>query len=198
MSESKPLEKAGKKPGSRNFRRGKKPSEKPKNGHDDGSKENMKGSNDTKDLNQTKYDNSNKTDIKKKRKKKRNRGKHFTKGGDDSITGHKLVLRLLPPNLNEEQFWNTVDPIVGKLEDYQIESSYFVQGHYTLKTFHDPTYSRAYLLFKQLDKLKEFATKIHSIRFVDDKDSSSAATIRISPYWKVTLWCLPNQIIRKT
>ncbi|SCU78809.1 LANO_0A04082g1_1 [Lachancea nothofagi CBS 11611] len=106
---------------------------------------------------------------------------------------HKLVVRLLPPNLTDKQFFDAVDIEIGSKSGPEagsefltqnVESRYYVQGHFSRKPFKLPTYSRAYLTFHEPGKLQEFARKIGNLRFTDDNDNSMIPTIAMSPYVK--------------
>ncbi|EDO16276.1 hypothetical protein Kpol_1053p12 [Vanderwaltozyma polyspora DSM 70294] len=204
MSETKPLEKKNKKTGNRYFRRGKKGSGKNKDGIEgktgaskpgkDGSNGGTVASNNP----MANKDKVNNKSDKSKRRRRRNKKKNVGKNGDEEISGHKLVLRLLPPNLTEEKFWEIVTPALDKLENYEIESSYFVQGEYTNKPFQDPSYSRCYIIFKKFDKLKEAAQKLATVNFMDDKIDSAIARIRISPYNKSISVIPPNRPSRRS
>lgn len=115
------------------------------------------------------------------RKRKRNRNK------TPEATGFRIVTRLLPPNLQEAAF---LDEIKSSLKDdefmktYQILDYYFVQGYYPIKAFNEPTYSRAYFTFKDMEQLRKFSALLSTILFVDDRDSAMKPRIRITSYVK--------------
>ncbi|SCU91557.1 LAFA_0F04478g1_1 [Lachancea sp. 'fantastica'] len=106
---------------------------------------------------------------------------------------HKVVVRLLPPDLTSELFFETLHKELGSengskagaqfLAD-NVDSQYYVQGHYSRKPFKLPTYSRAYLTFFELAKLQEFQGKIKNLKFTDDSNTSMVPVTAMSPYVK--------------
>lgn len=87
------------------------------------------------------------------------------------IEGFKVTIRLLPPNLTEEKFWEIIhDYITENL----IFSKYYFPGHYSIKPFKAPTYSRAYISFKEAKIADEFVKAFKALPFEDDKESTIA------------------------
>ncbi|SCU80473.1 LADA_0B07668g1_1 [Lachancea dasiensis] len=123
----------------------------------------------------------------KKRQKK-------TKGQNVRLTAqHKLVVRLLPPNLTEKQFFEVVFKALGSASgkssdagffSQDVESHYYVPGHYSRKPFKQPTYSRAYLTFYEPAKVQDFVRTIGNLKFTDDTNNSMMPTMSASPYVK--------------
>lgn len=65
----------------------------------------------------------------------------------------KLVIRLLPPDLKEQEFFALVKPWVN---DDSTISKYFVSGHVSKKMSKKPIYSRAYVIMKAQTYVEQF------------------------------------------
>lgn len=65
----------------------------------------------------------------------------------------KLVVRLLPPDIEEKSFFALVKPWVN---DDSTNSTYFVPGHVSKKLSKKPVNSRAYMIMKSQQHLEEF------------------------------------------
>lgn len=111
----------------------------------------------------------------------RRRDRHGRKSDD---SGFKLVLRLLPPDLSEEQFLKTVKIEIGEMKNLGVVGWYYVQGHYSVKFRSEPVYSRCYLYFDDMEQLGKFASKVQPVRFVDDNDNAANAVAKVSPFNK--------------
>ncbi|QLL34381.1 hypothetical protein HG536_0G02420 [Torulaspora globosa] len=111
----------------------------------------------------------------------RRRDRHGRKSDD---SGFKLVLRLLPPDLSEDEFLKTLKTEIGDMINLGIDGWYYVQGHYSVKFRSEPVYSRCYLYFNDMEQLGKFASRVQPIRFVDDKDNAANAVAKVSPYNK--------------
>lgn len=115
------------------------------------------------------------------KRRRRNRNK------DLDTTKFRIVVRLLPPNLYETSFLTEIEKSFSNdnfIKEYQIVDYYFVQGHYPIKAFNEPTYSRAYFTFLNMEQLVAFVEKISNIVFVDDRDTAMKPRIRMTPYVK--------------
>ncbi|QLQ80300.1 hypothetical protein HG537_0D03010 [Torulaspora globosa] len=119
--------------------------------------------------------------VKSKVGRSRRRDRHGRKSDD---SGFKLVLRLLPPDLSEDQFIKTVRTELGEMKDLGVVGSYYVQGHYCVKFRSEPVYSRCYLYFNDMEQLGKFANSVQTVRFVDDNDNAANAVVKVSPYNK--------------
>ncbi|SCU93918.1 LAME_0F05446g1_1 [Lachancea meyersii CBS 8951] len=106
---------------------------------------------------------------------------------------HKLVVRMLPPNLTERLFFETLHGELGADAGHEagvqflaqnVDSRYYVPGHFSKKPFKLPTFSRAYLTFYEVAKLKEFVGKIKNLKFTDDTNTSMIPSTTMSPYVK--------------
>lgn len=117
-----------------------------------------------------------------RRSKVRNNNRRRDRGAKRPPPGVKLVLRLLPPTLTKEQFLDTLKPVVGDLSSWQLLRWYYVQGYYTSKIFAEPVYSRCYFIFFNMDQLKNFAQLVEPLTFIDDKDNSAKAALKVSSY----------------
>lgn len=117
-----------------------------------------------------------------RRSKARNNNRRRDRGAKRGPPGVKLVLRLLPPTLTKEQFLETLKPVVGDISSWQLLRWYYVQGYYTSKIFAEPVYSRCYFIFSNMDQLNNFAQFVEPLTFVDDKDNSAKAVLKISSY----------------
>ena len=116
--------------------------------------------------------------------RKRNRRRYRKRTGPVSRE-YKLCVRLLPPNLTEEQFINTLEEHGIKIDLFK-ESFYYVQGHYSHKIFKKPTLSRAYIQLDSLDTIRSLIDGIKTCRFIDDLDNSMVPDLQISPFVKKT------------
>ncbi|CEP61223.1 Upf3p LALA0_S02e09516g [Lachancea lanzarotensis] len=119
---------------------------------------------------------------KSKKKSKRNKEQTTVPAAQ-----HKIVIRLLPPDLTSEHFFETLQKELGAGAQFladNVDSQYYVQGHYSRKPFKLPTYSRAYLTFYELSKLHEFVGKIKNLKFTDDSNTSMVPVTAMSPYVK--------------
>ncbi|KAM3164509.1 Upf3p [Lachancea thermotolerans] len=114
--------------------------------------------------------------------------KKYRKSKDAAVRSsaqYKLVLRQLPPNLMEEQFFDTVSAAVGSdFLQQHVEDRYFFKGHFSRKPYKLPTYSRAYMTFHEAEKLQFFAKSVSAVTFVDDTNNSMTPTVTLSPYLK--------------
>lgn len=81
----------------------------------------------------------------------------------------KIEVRLLPPNLTEDDFYNQLSKVWIK----PITSKYYVQGKYPDNAYESPQYSRAYLFFKTELLLNEFISILKGKAFQesDTKDN---------------------------
>ncbi|AGO12544.1 AaceriAER204Wp [[Ashbya] aceris (nom. inval.)] len=100
--------------------------------------------------------------------------------------GHKLVVRLLPPNLTEEEFYRTLCPRLPSEQflEKTTRDRYYVPGHYSRKPFKLPTYSRCYLIFYDLTAAQTLGRILQNMTFVDDHDNATVPKLFLSPYVK--------------
>lgn len=115
---------------------------------------------------------------------KTGKGRRRDRGKKNDDVGVKLVLRLLPPDLSQDQFLETIKPEVGEFSDCGVLEWYYVRGHYPQKLSTRPVYSRCYLIFESTESLAEFTKKVQPIKFVDDKDNATNVMTRVSTYVK--------------
>ncbi|CCH61643.1 hypothetical protein TBLA_0F01000 [Henningerozyma blattae CBS 6284] len=127
-----------------------------------------------------------KSKPKRKRKNKKSANKLKDLANRHKPHGFKLVVRLLPPNLTEEQFIETIEPALGKdfKEKFNIFQSYYVQGESNSTPFHGPVHSRAYFILENMEDLKKLGEIIQKLEFIDDKDNLTRASLLLSPYVK--------------
>lgn len=94
-------------------------------------------------------------------------------GGKANYINLKLTIRLLPPTLTKDQFKEQLSNYTTMLKDGSICDHYYVQGCYPTKPYEKPTYSRAYLLFKNQLSLDQFMKEINGKSFIEleTKDS---------------------------
>lgn len=121
-------------------------------------------------------------------KKSASKRRRRNKNKNQDLEGSKLVVRLLPPNLTEEQFYTTIKDHLHDdnfIKTFGIVQSYYVSGHYPVKLFNEPTCARGYLIFNDINNLKKFAMLIKDVTFVDDRDNATKPTLRMSPYSKI-------------
>lgn len=169
------------------------PKQNKKSGKSSNGRNNINSSNENKDGESNIRNSTNElnteTKVKKSSHSKQRNRRHNNKKRDrdrkNEPQGFKLVLRLLPPNLTEEEFFKTFPgDFKQNMVNYGIMDHYYVQGHYSTKIFDDPTYSRGYFIFDTIEKLKQFGLNAQQLTFVDDKDNATKAHIKISPYVK--------------
>ncbi|CDF87599.1 uncharacterized protein ZBAI_07134 [Zygosaccharomyces bailii ISA1307] len=110
------------------------------------------------------------------------RNRRRDRGPKRPLPGVKLVLRLLPPTLTQDQLLETLEPVVGNFSQWHLLRWYYVQGYYTSKIFTQPVYSRCYFIFESMDYLKKFAELVEPLVFIDDKDNSAKAVLKVSSY----------------
>lgn len=99
-----------------------------------------------------------------KRKPKSNKRSRKKRSAD----GIKLAIRLLPPNLQSDEFWEKISDLVNP---QTTKGKYYIQGKYSNKPFKLPTYSRGYVIFKDSKALDEFVAKYKEVTFEDDRES---------------------------
>ncbi|SCV03441.1 LAMI_0H08174g1_1 [Lachancea mirantina] len=114
--------------------------------------------------------------------KKHGSGKKSVK---TTVARHKLIIRLLPPNLTQQEFLECISSVVedGFLSR-NVEDQYYMQGHYSKKPFKQPVYSRAYFTFYGNEQLEGFARKVANVKFVDDTDNAMVPTFTVSAFVK--------------
>lgn len=125
--------------------------------------------------------------LSKTNKRSSSNRKRRSRNRNQDLEGFKLVVRLLPPNLTEEQFFTTIKDTLHDdnfIKTFNIVQSYYVEGRYSIKLFNEPTCARGYLLFNDMDNLKKFGLAIKDIVFVDDRDNATKPTLRMSSYSK--------------
>lgn len=98
----------------------------------------------------------------------------------------KLVLRLLPPTLTREQFLEQLNNYTNLLNDGSIVDNYYVQGFYPTKPYEKPTYSRAYLLFKNQTLIDQFLKEVSGKSFIEHETNDSfIPSVRKALYYKM-------------
>ncbi|CAG85470.2 DEHA2B11792p [Debaryomyces hansenii CBS767] len=94
-------------------------------------------------------------------------------GGKSTYINLKLTVRLLPPTLTKDQFIEQLNNYTDLLKDGSIIDDYYVQGCYPTKPYEKPTYSRAYLLFKNQTSLDQFMKEINGKSFIESETNDS-------------------------
>ena len=112
--------------------------------------------------------------------------REFQRRKMEASRGFKLVLRLLPPGLTEDEFVATLKPIFeeASIETRGIIEIYFVPGSGSLALFQEVVYSRGYLVFEEFEQMRQFATRVAELVFVDSGDNASKPSLQVSPYFK--------------
>lgn len=77
----------------------------------------------------------------------------------DTVDGFKILVNRLPPHLQENQFYDTLQS--SYIEDIHDITRYFVAGYYPANSYESPRFSRAYLKFDTHDKLNEFLSRLN-------------------------------------
>ena len=94
-------------------------------------------------------------------------------GGKSTYINLKLTVRLLAPTLTKDQFLEQLNNYSASLKDGSIIDDYYVQGCYPTKPYEKPTYSRAYLLFKNQASLDQFMKEINGKSFIELETNDS-------------------------
>lgn len=87
------------------------------------------------------------------------------KGNNDSNL--KLVIRLLPVGLTEDDFETQLHTHINLADNNSVIDHYYVKGRFLNKPFEHPVYSRAYFMFKNKDKMDAFVQDISGASFFD-------------------------------
>lgn len=94
----------------------------------------------------------------------------------------KIVIRLLPSNLSEEEFYE-------QLKVYhpsELPVKYYVQGEAPRTPYDNPKYSRAYIKFRNAHELDEFLGNVRGKPFVETESGDSVIpTVEKSLYNKM-------------
>lgn len=90
----------------------------------------------------------------------------------------KVIVRLLPPDLTEEQFFSSFpDDLKDKLSNY-----YFVNGKFSKYPSGEITYSRVYLTFREETNATDFIGEYHGKCFFDGHGLKYRAVVSFAPY----------------
>nr|XP_027204044.1 regulator of nonsense transcripts 3A-like [Dermatophagoides pteronyssinus] len=88
----------------------------------------------------------------------------------------RIIVRQLPPTMNEEQFLEVVSPLPSNQEFY------YVMGDLNLGEF---AYSRAYIKFNNIDDMLMFTQKYDDYIFIDSKGNEYPALVEYAPIQKL-------------
>lgn len=106
----------------------------------------------------------------------------------------KLVVRMLPPMLTENQFWDTIDTTIFNdkqkyFDDNGIVEQYFHQGgslsRFASISTRKKSFSRMYIIFKDLECARKFSIQVKDLMFTDSEDNSNKPALKISQYVKL-------------
>ncbi|GMM33919.1 hypothetical protein DASC09_012440 [Saccharomycopsis crataegensis] len=108
---------------------------------------------------------------------------------------YKIVVRLLPPKLDKQVFYETTAKFIDDpANNSSISHTYFVPGKYPANPYELPIFSRAYLSFNDKVSLTSFLAKISvpesEFSFSDDRQSNVVPQVQMCDYQEST-W-LPN------
>lgn len=93
-------------------------------------------------------------------------------------TERKIVIRLLPPTLTEEDFFNSYsEDLKSELVCY-----YFVNGNVSKYSSKEITHSRMYLTFKNATKAEEFIRTQHGKLYYDSCGVKYRSIVCLAPY----------------
>lgn len=136
--------------------------------------------------NNNNINNNSGTSIVEQQAKKKSKNKRRKRTSKKVIEGFKLVIRLLPPNLNESDFLNTIIPVVGNdfKNKFNIQYSYYFNGSIPSSPFEEPVHSRAYFVFSNIDDLKIVGSMISKLNFIDNENNLTNTHLFVSPYVK--------------
>lgn len=98
------------------------------------------------------------------------------------LSEKKLVIRLLPPTLDQTSFFNQLEQIVS-LNDLQ--KSYYVGGRLPSNPYEYPLYSRCYLFFKSRQSATDFVLQVEEKPFTDANGDSMIPQISNSLFKKI-------------
>jgi len=90
----------------------------------------------------------------------------------------KLVIRLLPPQLTEEQFRETISKYLN-----EVDFCYFCPGKQTEKKL---IHSRAYVNFTSVQAAENFFLKFNGHVFVTNKGKENKTVVEYAPYQKIS------------
>lgn len=88
----------------------------------------------------------------------------------------KVVIRRLPPTMSEEVFIEQTDPLPEN------DFFYYVKGEVHVGV---PTFSRAYINFKNQEDIFTFRDKFDGYVFLDQRGSEFPALVEFAPYQKI-------------
>lgn len=92
------------------------------------------------------------------------------------VSNFKIVIRLLPSDLSENDFFTQLKNYYPKLDEI-IVSKYYVQGHLTESFYEKPVYSRAYLYFKKRNFFQDFMAHVKDKKFYDENKNVCLTTV---------------------
>ncbi|ODV73970.1 Upf3p CYBJADRAFT_172731 [Cyberlindnera jadinii NRRL Y-1542] len=111
-----------------------------------------------------------KTKVKTQEKRKRTKKKKKA----PPTTSVKLVVRLLPPELEPEEFWNKV-----KINRQQTDGCYYMKGKlFPTKPYKNVLYSRAYVSFKTAEYANAFVHSLKGLKFQDGEDDAGPMVMK--------------------
>lgn len=94
---------------------------------------------------------------------------HASKGDASNSEKLKLTIRLLPAALTWEQFTSQLEKYTEVRLNGGVINEYYVQGFYPKSPYDLPSFSRAYLLFKDASLMKQFIEQVKDKPFVEEK-----------------------------
>ncbi|CCE86868.1 Piso0_005385 [Millerozyma farinosa CBS 7064] len=102
-------------------------------------------------------------------KKDKHSETHSKKGNEANSEKLKLTVRLLPAALTWEQFTSQLEKYTDIRSNGGITNEYYVQGFYPKSPYELPSFSRAYLLFKNTALMRQFIEQVKDKPFVEEK-----------------------------
>ncbi|CCE85758.1 Piso0_005385 [Millerozyma farinosa CBS 7064] len=100
---------------------------------------------------------------------------HTMKSNEPNSEKLKLTVRLLPAALTWEQFTSQLDKYTDIRSKGGVTNEYYVQGFYPKSPYELPTFSRAYLLFKNSSLMREFIEQVKDKPFIEEKTGNQMA-----------------------
>lgn len=96
-----------------------------------------------------------------------------SKNNRNNYVDLKIVIRLLPANLSEQEFFDQLKAY----HEGELSCKYYVQGELPKTPYDNPKYSRGYIKFKNIHELDEFVANVRGKPFVESSTSDSVIPI---------------------
>lgn len=95
----------------------------------------------------------------------------------------KVIVRLLPPTMEEEAFLQQLPSKYNPLDNTLVKSYYYEKGAPALKPFEEPTFSRANFLFQEKETAEQFKVDLPKIVFVEPHSNDQFQCLVLKPIY---------------